>query len=126
MARRRILIVDDQPEVLRIYSRALEIAQYETLTAPSAQAAMELIQSAPPDAILLDLKMPFVNGLGFLYRLREVFPRIPVAIVTGVSNLDSATVEEIISLGAEVAYKPLALAEIEALVGRLLHTAGSH
>ena len=123
--RRRILIVDDQPEVLRIYSRALEIAHYETLTASSAQAAMELIQSGPPDAVLLDLKMPFVNGLGMLYRLREVYPKVPVAIVTGVSNLDTATVEEIGNLGAELAYKPLGIAEVEALVGRLLNIAGA-
>ncbi|HZR23231.1 MAG TPA: response regulator [Vicinamibacterales bacterium] len=120
MDKRRILIVDDQPEVLRIYARALEIANYEPVIANSATAAMELIQTAPPDAILLDLKMPFVNGLGFLYRLRAMKPTLPVALVTGVTNLDDTTVQEIASLNAELAYKPLGITDIQTLAEKLL------
>src|SRR5581483_11197348 len=48
----RVLIVDDQPEVLRVYARALEIDGCDTQTAASAQAAMDLINASPPDAIL--------------------------------------------------------------------------
>jgi DNA-binding NtrC family response regulator len=120
---KRILIVDDQPEVLRVYARALEIAGYESQTAHNASAAMEALQTAPPDAILLDLRMPFVNGLGFLYRLREMKPRMPVALVTGVTNLDEATIQEIASLNAELAYKPLGIEDIQALAKRLVERA---
>ena len=115
-----MLIVDDQPEVLRVYSRALEVDGCETQTADSAQAAMALIGTAPPDAILLDLKMPYVNGLGFLYRLRESHPHIPVAIVTGMPNLDLTTCEEIRDLDADVAFKPMSISEIQAVARRLL------
>jgi CheY-like chemotaxis protein len=37
----------------------------------NAQTALELVQAAPPEAIVIDLTMPFINGLGFLHRLRE-------------------------------------------------------
>ena len=117
---KRVLIVDDQPEVLRVYSRALEVDGCETQTAPSAQAAMDLINESPPDAILLDLKMPYVNGLGFLYRLRAEHPRIPVAIVTGLPSLDPQTKQEIHELGAEVAFKPMTIGEVQSVARRLL------
>jgi len=63
-------IIDDEHESLTIFSRALELDGYETATATSAEAAIELINQAPPDAIMLVLNMPYINGLGFLYRLR--------------------------------------------------------
>ncbi|HZT78308.1 MAG TPA: response regulator [Vicinamibacterales bacterium] len=121
----RVLIVDDQPEVLRVYARALEIDGCDTQTAASAQAAMDLINASPPDAILLDLKMPYVNGLGFLYRLRDAYPGIPVAIVTGLPSLDAQTTQEIQDLGAELAFKPMTISEVQSVARRLLARAGS-
>ena len=121
----RVLIVDDQPEVLRVYARALEVDGCDTQTAPSAQAALDLINARPPDAILLDLRMPYVNGLGFLYRLREAHPGIPVAIVTGAPSVDPQTTQEIQELGAELAFKPMTVAELQSVARRLLARSGS-
>lgn len=121
----RVLIVDDQPEVLRVYARALEIDGCDTQTAPNAQSAMDLINASPPDAILLDLKMPYVNGLGFLYRLRAEHPRIPVAIVTGLPNLDAQTTQEIRDLGADLAFKPMTIGEVQSVARRLLARPGA-
>jgi DNA-binding NtrC family response regulator len=115
-----VLIVDDQPEVLRVYARALEIDGMDAQTADSAQAAMDLIDAAPPDAILIDLKMPYVNGLGFLYRVRESHPAIPVAIVTGLPSVDAQTTQEIHDLEADLAFKPLTVAEVQSVARRLL------
>ena len=121
----RVLIVDDQPEVLRVYARALEIDGCDTQTAASAQAALDLINVTPPDAILLDLRMPYVNGLGFLYRLREAYPGIPVAIVTGAPSVDVQTTQEIQELGAELAFKPMTIAELQSVARRLLGRSAS-
>ena len=121
----RVLIVDDQPEVLRVYARALEIDGCDTQTAASAQAALDLINATPPDAILLDLRMPYVNGLGFLYRLREAHPGIPVAIVTGAPSVDVQTTQEIQELGAELAFKPMTIAELQSVARRLLGRSAS-
>jgi len=115
-----VLIVDDQPEVLRVYARALEIDGCDTQTALSAQAAMDLINEGAPDAILIDLKMPFVNGIGFLYRLRATHPHLPVAIVTGLPALDAQTTQEIEELRADVAFKPMTIAEVQSVARRLL------
>ena len=85
-----------------------------------------LLGEVHPAAIFLDLKMPFVSGAGFLFRLREQPEgrRIPVAIVTGAS-LDEATVKDFQQLGARVWYKPLSPDEIGQVAKALLSTKGS-
>ena len=115
-----ILIVDDQPEVLRVYARALEALDYSVQIADTAEAAMLLIQTEPPDAVLLDLKMPYINGMGLLYRLRKGHPRLPVAMMTGMTNLDKESLQELAMLDTAVHFKPLSLAEIRTIVEDLL------
>jgi DNA-binding NtrC family response regulator len=125
-----ILIVDDEREMLAVFARALELDGCETQIATSAHVAMALIEATPPDAILLDLNMPYVNGLGFLYRLRESHPHLPVAIITGLSTMDAPMRGEIRALHAELRFKPLPIAEIQALARELLaqahRTPGDH
>ena len=117
---RLILIVDDQAEVLRIFSRGLEASGYRVATAETVEAGMLMIEAEHPDAVLVDLKMPFVNGMGMLYRLRKAYPRLPVAIVTGMQNLDKDTLQEVAMLDAVVHYKPLSIAQIQRVVDDLL------
>ena len=116
----RFLIVDDEAAVRSLYARALELDGYETQAAATADEALTLIRTAPPDAILLDLKLPFIDGVGFLYRLRETHPRLPVAIITGMEQLDEATRDEIRSLGAELHYKPVRTTDLQSIARRLL------
>ena len=104
----------------RLYARVLQRAGYDTQTAESAQIALALVNAAVPDALLTDLKMPYVNGLGFLYRLRQTYPHLPVAIVTASSSLDDATCREIRALGADLHYKPLRIGEIQAIARALI------
>lgn len=120
----RILIVDDEPAVRTVYARALELDGHTTHEAASAEEGLELVRSTPPDAILLDLKMPFISGIGFLYRLREAEPTMPVAMITGMTDLDEATHEEIRVLGAELRHKPLPMAELQVIVRQLLSGRG--
>jgi DNA-binding NtrC family response regulator len=118
-----ILIVDDQAEILQVYSRALEIAGYDVRIAATAEAALKLVEEKPPDAILLDLAMPYINGMGFLYRLRKGHPRMPVAIVTGSTNLDTAAIREIGMLDASLHFKPLSVIELHTVVDGLTRKA---
>lgn len=115
-----MLIVDDQRVVLRVFQQALEKAGYAVRVADGASVALEAVRAARPDAILLDMTMPFVNGLGFLYRLRETAPDIPVAIVTG-NAVTQETQEELDTLGVAVHFKPLTASQIEGVVDTLLH-----
>ena len=115
-----ILIVDDQPELLRLYQRGLEAAGYRVVTAETAEAAMLVLDSEAPDAALVDLKMPYINGMGMLYRLRKAHPRMRVAIITGMQNLDKETLQEITMLDAAIHYKPLSIVQIRQVVDALL------
>ena len=112
-----VLIVDDQPEVLRLYSRGLETFGYHVVTAETVEAGMQALSlDPPPDAVLVDLKMPFVNGMGMLYRLRKSHPKLPVAIITGMQNLDKEALQEIVMLDAAIHYKPLSIAQMRQIV----------
>jgi DNA-binding NtrC family response regulator len=110
MARPRVLIIDDQEEVRDAFARALALDGYETRTADTADSAMQAVEAMEPDAILLDLVMPGVNGLRFLHRLRETHRRTPVAVITGKSDVDDYTVREIHNLDADVRFKPISIA----------------
>src|SRR5436190_22588897 len=81
----RILIVDDDETVLHTFAKALSLEGYDVRVAASPLTGLQEVDETPPDAILLDLRMPFVNGIGFLYRLRAhaAHRNIPVAIITG-------------------------------------------
>jgi DNA-binding response OmpR family regulator len=118
----RILIVDDDETVLQTFAKVLSLEGYDVRVAASPLVGLEEIVDAPPDAILLDLRMPFVNGVGFLYRLRALAAHrhTPVAIITGDSCLDDPSLDELHRLEAEVMFKPLWLDEVVALTRHLL------
>ena len=108
-ATRTILIVDDDPSVTETFERMLRLEGYHVVTALSAEAGLNQAERSRPHAIILDLRMPLVDGLGFLRRLREkeALGKMPVAIVTGDYFLDDTISNELHGLGAEVFFKPL-------------------
>src|SRR3954470_1973664 len=118
----RVLIIDDDENVRMLFSRALKVEGYDVGTAATAEEALSLLREARPSAIFLDLKMPYMNGAGFLFRLREdpTVSTIPVAVITGMTNLDAATLADIAALGARVFYKPLSMQEIGDIARTLL------
>ena len=115
-----VLIVDDQPQVLLLYTRALEAGGYRVHTAETVELGLQLIDTEKPDVVLVDLKMPYINGMGMLYRLRKDHPRMPVAIITGMQDLDQDSLKEISTLNATVHYKPLSIVQIRQLVDELV------
>jgi DNA-binding response OmpR family regulator len=119
---RKILIVDDDEASVQTFARILELEGYSVQTALNAEMGLSEAQLNGPDAIILDLHMPLVDGLGFLRRLRahDTQRAIPVAIVTGDYFLDDSISNEIKGLGAEVAHKPLFFEELVRLAHRLL------
>ena len=118
----RILIVDDDETVLQTFAKALSLEGYDVRVATSPLVAMEEVTDTPPDAILLDLRMPFVNGVGFLYRLRAqtAHRHTPVAIITGDSCIDDPAMTELQGLEAEVLFMPIWIEEVVAVTRNLL------
>ena len=120
--RARILIVDDDETVLQTFAKALSLEGYDVRVAVSPLAGLQEVVETPPDVILLDLRMPFVNGIGFLYRLRAqtAHRHTPVAIITGDSCIDDPAMTELHGLDAEVCFKPMWIDEVVALTRNLL------
>jgi len=118
----KILIVDDDEGVTQTFARMLRLEGYQVRTAVSAEKGLVEAAENHPDAIILDLRMPLVDGLGFLRRLRARDDQraTPVAIVTGDYFLDDSVSNELQELGAELRFKPLWLEDLVGLARNLL------
>ena len=118
----KILIVDDDEGVTQTFARMLRLEGYDVRTAMSAEMGLREAEQSHPDAIILDLRMPLVDGLGFLRRLRAHAAQrnTPVAIVTGDYFLDDSVSSELQQLGAELKFKPLWLEDLVGLARTLL------
>ena len=118
----KILIVDDDEGVTQTFARMLRLEGYQVRTAVSAEKGLQEAEQSHPDAIILDLRMPLVDGLGFLRRLRsrDEHSSTPGASVTGDYFLDDAVSNELRELGAELRFKPLWLEDLVGLARNLL------
>ena len=117
-----ILIVDDDEAVTQTFARMLRMEGFRVRTATSAESGLTEATRNHPDAIIRDLRMPLVDGLGFLKRLRatESERHTPVAVVTGDYFLDDQISSELRQLGAELKFKPLWLEDLVGLARTLL------
>jgi len=108
-----ILVIDDHVALAQGFAQALTGAGYKALVAHTADIALREAQLHQPEAIILDFQMPFINGAGFLYRLRanEDLRRTPVLVITGQTLTDEVRAE-LRELGAQVRTKPLGLADL--------------
>jgi CheY-like chemotaxis protein len=121
----RVLVVDDDPAVGLTLSRMLGLEGHEVTRVDSAAAGLEQVRRAPPEAVILDMRMPVMGGLDFLRRLRQSGPsRLPVGIVTGDYFLEEAVLAELGRLGAEVRYKPVGMDDLSSLMNTLLGRGG--
>ena len=117
-----ILLVDDDQAVLDTFARMLRLKGYEVCTVANPEAGLKEAELRRPDAIILDFRMPLLDGLGFLRSLRTFahHRQTPVAIVTGDYFLDDAITNELHDLGGMVLFKPLWLEQLVDLAKTLL------
>ena len=85
-----ILVVDDEKNYLRVLSAVLEDEDYEVLTAQSGQEALEILKSSDLDLILTDMKMPAMNGIELLEKIKVMDPDLPVIMMTAHGTIDKA------------------------------------
>jgi two-component system response regulator MprA len=121
----KVLIVDDDPAVVATFARMLRLEGYDVLTALDAETALHELDAFHPDAVLLDLRMPLMDGIAFLRRLRARNGQrhTPVAVLTADYFLDDATVHELKRLDSEVYFKPVWLDDLIAITRQLIHKA---
>ena len=112
----RILIVDDEPNVRLVFRTALEAAGYNVEEAEDGDTALDRLEWSPADLILLDLKMPGIDGMETLQRLREAGNDVPVVIVTAHGSIPDAVAA--MRLGAiDFLSKPLRPEALRKVVG---------
>jgi len=76
-----VLTADDDPQLLRLMTRNLQLEGYEVLAASDGQQALEQIEMKVPDLVLLDVMMPKLDGFTVCHKVRE-FSSVPIIIVT--------------------------------------------
>lgn len=79
----RLLLVDDQPELRRLFRRSLTKAGFEVIEAADGEIAIELAQQLRFDVVVSDISMPDVGGLELLRALRQLDPDLPVVLTSG-------------------------------------------
>ncbi len=76
-----ILTADDDPQILRLVTRNLDLDGYDVIAVSDGQAALEQIEAHPPDLVLLDIMMPRMDGFTVTQRVRE-FSSVPIMLLT--------------------------------------------
>ncbi|MCK5165384.1 MAG: response regulator [Desulfobacula sp.] len=89
MSANKILIVDDEEIIVRLLSMSLRSDGYETLAAYSGEQGLEVFKSESPDIVVTDIKMPGMDGLELLKKIKEINSEKEVIIVTGHGDIDS-------------------------------------
>jgi two-component system, OmpR family, KDP operon response regulator KdpE len=89
--KKTVLVVDDQPKLIRFIEISLKLAGFDVISATSGEEALNLVRSANPDIILLDILMPGMDGFQVLRQLRT-FSQVPViAFSASPANREPAT-----------------------------------
>src|SRR5512141_1470190 len=88
----KILIVDDDQNILRLYKEELEDEGYLIVTASNGQEAIEMFEKEDPDLVTLDILLPDIDGIKLLRQMKEKKPRLPVIMSTAYDYRDDFAV----------------------------------
>lgn len=114
---RRILVVDDESVVRTALAQALQRLGFEVRQAPTGEEGLRLMAARPAGIVLLDVRLPDMNGLEVLKRLSRDYPETVVVMITGYPNIEGAVA--CIKHGAlDYLVKPFHLDHLEALVAK--------
>jgi CheY-like chemotaxis protein len=106
---RDLLIVDDDPDLVRGLARLLRATGYPVRFATSGEEAISLAAQDPPAALIMDIMMPGTNGVEIYRQMKQRNPNLPVIFMTGYSDMEQTAREE---SGAAVLRKPVSLHDL--------------
>lgn len=96
----RVLVVDDEPIVLKSCRMVLEAEGWEVTSAGSVPEALSILESLTPDLLLIDVKMPVYDGMYLMRRVKERKPGIPIIVMSGYPTQETISRAE--DLGAAI------------------------
>lgn len=120
--RARVLIVDDDDDIVRSLRRGLELAGFDVATAAGGDRADQLLRADPPDAVVLDVRMPHPDGIEVCRRLRARGEDVPVLMLSALEDVDDR-IRGLAAGADDYVVKPFALAELELRLRALLRRA---
>ncbi len=86
---KKVLVIDDEPDSLELVKLVLESDGFTTMLAKNGIEALRLIEATEPDLVLLDIMMPDMDGWEVFRKIKEKYPRAPIAILTAkAQNID--------------------------------------
>lgn len=113
----RILIVDDEENVCRMLATAFSLQGQEIVCVSDGQQALEVFSSQPPDVVLMDIRMPGMDGIHVLQHMHAMHSRIPVILMTAYAAVETAV--EALRCGAfDYVIKPFDLDELQLVIQR--------
>ena len=121
MTQPNVLLVDDEPDILKLLEITLGRMELQTRSVGSLAAARSALEQQVPDLCLTDMRLPDGNGLTLIEHMQQNYPEVPVAMITAHGSVESAI--EALKLGAfDFVTKPLALEKLRELVAHALKT----
>ncbi|HEX9638415.1 MAG TPA: sigma-54 dependent transcriptional regulator, partial [Acidobacteriota bacterium] len=122
MSGKRILVVDDEPNMIRLFRSLLEKDDYVVESAETGAEARQLLETSHFDLMVCDLALPDTNGIEVLRHAHELDPDLMVVMITGFGTIESAV--EAMKLGArDYITKPFQRSEIKLTIGKALEEA---
>ncbi|MCW2501036.1 MAG: Two component signal transduction transcriptional regulator, winged helix family [Frankiales bacterium] len=115
----RLLVVDDEPNIVELLSASLRFAGFEVETAAGGLEAVELARTYRPDLLVLDVMMPGLDGFGVVRRLRQEGVRTPVVFLTAKDGTEDK-VQGLTLGGDDYVTKPFSLEEVVARIRAVL------
>ena len=119
----RVLVVDDEPNIVDIISMALRYNEYDVVTASNGREALDEVASSRPDMIVLDVMMPELDGFQVAKRLSEQRSDIPILFLTARDTTDDK-VRGLTIGGDDYMTKPFSVEELLARIGTILKRTG--
>jgi two-component system, OmpR family, alkaline phosphatase synthesis response regulator PhoP len=118
---KKVLIVDDDPNILFLISEVLTRNQYEPLMAYSGASALELVKTHRPDLVVLDIMMPGLDGFEVCRKIRHDPETAGIRIIMLTAKVEATDIQTALAAGADSYFtKPFKIAELLAKITELI------
>lgn len=114
-----ILLVDDEPAIIKMLKWRLETTGYKVISAISGLEALKVIQQTPVDFVITDVRMPSMDGFTLITKIKAILSNIPCLIMSGHGDIDMNNQAQQVGACGYI-HKPIKFDELEILINQNL------